>query len=232
MSDLIDEPGPGPDDVTDAQKPADTQDGADDTQDDAVKKVDKADDDKAKPKTDDDLLSDDGDIDQEGVPDQYTFEAPEGIEVTADVQAELDKFGEQAKEMGLTQAQYQAIVSYDLQRSQSAVEASVGEWNTRVDGWRDATRTDKDIGGDNLQETTKFAKAALKQFGTPGLTELLKSPSEDNPNGLAISNHPEIMRFLSQVGRVIADPTLLEGDTVVPDEGSLQRMYPSMFEKT
>jgi hypothetical protein len=188
--------------------------------------------DEAKDVPEGDLLSDDEGTHREGVPDQYTFEAPEGLEITPEDQAGLDQFSEAAREMGLTQAQYQALVEYDLNRSQSADEMAVDAWNTRVSGWKQSVLSDKEIGGDALPETKKLAQAALKQFGDSELTKLLKSPSVDNPDGLALNNHPAVLRMLSRIGKVLADPTLLEGDDKAePQLRPEDRMYPTMRSK-
>ena len=184
---------------------------------------------------DGDLLSGDEGSDQEGVPEKYTFDMPEGVdvEVTEEIQAALDQFSGVAKEMGLSQSQYQALVEYDLQRAQAAEETAVGEWVGRVNGWKQEAMNDTEIGGQALKETRESATAALKKFGTPGLSQLLKNPDEKNPNGLALGNHPEILRLLSRVGKALGDPTPIDGkETGGSDEQArLARLYPSMFPK-
>lgn len=173
----------------------------------------------------DDLLSDDEGTGDEGVPDQYTFEPPEGVEVD---QAALDQFSELARELGLGQDAYQKIVEYDLQRSQDAETAAVDEWNSRVDGWKQASKADKEIGGEDFAESVQMAQTSLKQFADDDFRALLKSPSEDNPNGLALSNHPAMLRFLTRIGKVLADPSLIEGGEPAPSLEAHDRMYPSM----
>jgi hypothetical protein len=179
-----------------------------------------------------DLLSDDESGGSEGVPETYTFEPPEGVEIDEDTKGKIEAFAEQAKSMGLNQKQYQALIEYDLSRAQQLNEAAVESWNTRVDGWKTSAKTDKEIGGEKFADNLKVADNAVKQFGDAELRALLKSPSVDNPNGLAIGNHPAVLRFLNRVGKAIADPTLLQGDAAPQTEGTLRRMYPSMFDKS
>ena len=57
------------------------------------------------------LLSGDEGEGEGVVPEKYAFEPPEGVEVD---QSKIDVFGETAKEMGLTQAQFQQLVEYDI----------------------------------------------------------------------------------------------------------------------
>ena len=179
-----------------------------------------------------DLLSDDESGGSEGVPETYTFEPPEGLDLDDETKGKIEAFAEQAKEMGLSQKQYQSLIEYDLNRAQQLNEAAVESWNGRVEDWRKSAKADKEIGGEKFAENLKVAESAIKQFGDADLRALLKSPSPENPNGLAIGNHPAVLRFLNRVGKAIADPKLLQGDAAPQTEGTLKRMYPSMFDKS
>lgn len=179
-----------------------------------------------------DLLSDDESGGSEGVPETYTFEPPEGLELDDETKGRIDAFADTAKEMGLTQSQYQALIEYDINRAQQFNDTAVESWDRQVDGWRASAKADKEIGGEKFSENLKVADSAVKQFGDPDLRALLKSPSPENPGGLAIGNHPAVLRFLNRVGKAIADPQLLQGDAAPQTEGTLQRMYPSMFDKS
>ena len=180
-----------------------------------------------------DLLSVDGDTKQEGVPDQYTFEAPKDLPEGVVNEEQLGTFMEKAKEYGLSQDQFQNVMSYYAEQSQASVDEAVGQWNTRVDGWREAARADKEIGGESFQDNIKTALGVVEQFGDDGLRALVKSPSEDNPEGLAISNHPAFLRFLNRIGKAMGDPSLVQGDVSKgandSDNARLRTMYPSMF---
>jgi len=184
----------------------------------------------AQVKPDGDVLADaDGSTD-EGVPDSYTFEAPDGLTID---QAALDGAMAVAKEAGLTQAQFDAMATYDLERTQAAGESAVGDWNKRVDGWREAARTDKDFGGESYNANVKEVVRLIDTFGDADLKALVKSPSADNPDGLAIGNNPAFLRFLHRIGKTVqGEPDLLQGDaaqTGASDAARLQKMYPSMF---
>jgi hypothetical protein len=179
-----------------------------------------------------DLLSDDESGGSEGVPETYTFEPPEGLDLDDETKGRIDAFADTAREMGLTQKQYQSLIEYDINRAQQLNDVAVESWDRQVDGWRQSAKTDKEIGGEKFAENLKVAESAIKQFGDPDLRALLKSPSPENPNGLAIGNHPAVLRFLNRVGKAIADPKLLQGDAAPQTEGTLKRMYPSMFDKS
>jgi len=179
-----------------------------------------------------DLLSDDESGGSEGVPETYTFEPPEGLDLDDETKGRIEAFADTAREMGLTQKQYQSLIEYDLNRAQQLNDVAVESWDRQVEGWRKSAKADKEIGGEKFAENLKVAESAIKQFGDPDLRALLKSPSPENPNGLAIGNHPAVLRFLNRVGKAIADPTLLQGDAAPQTEGTLKRMYPSMFDKS
>lgn len=179
-----------------------------------------------------DLLSDDESGGSEGVPETYAFEPPEGLDLDDETKGRIEAFADTAREMGLTQKQYQSLIEYDLNRAQQLNDVAVESWDRQVEGWRKSAKADKEIGGEKFAENLKVAESAIKQFGDPDLRALLKSPSPENPNGLAIGNHPAVLRFLNRVGKAIADPKLLQGDAAPQTEGTLKRMYPSMFDKS
>jgi hypothetical protein len=179
-----------------------------------------------------DLLSDDESGGSEGVPEQYTFEPPEGLELDEDTKGRIDAFADTAREMGLTQQQYQSLIEFDINRAQQLNEAAVESWNGRVEDWRKSAQTDKEIGGEQFKENLAVAESALKQFGDADLRALMRSPTPDNPDGMAIGNHPAVLRFLNRVGKAIADPSLITGEKQPPIKRPEERMYPSMFDKS
>jgi len=177
-----------------------------------------------------DVLSDDDDAGDEGVPDSYTFDLPDemseaGIELSEE---RLEAFKEAAKEMELTQKQFQKVVEYDLKRTQEAT----GQWQDRVQGWRDAARADKEFGGEAYDANVKAVSGVVNQFGDGEMKALLKSPSPDNPEGLAVGNHPAFLRMMNRIAKKLGDPQFVLGDDVTKDdsnEARLRRMYPSMY---
>jgi len=195
--------------------------------------LDSTGDDTAKSGSDGDVLSGDDDTDEKGVPDEYTFDAPEGVQIDEEA---FENFKGAAKEMGLSQKQFEALVKYDMERNQAAQQEAVDGWNERVNGWRAAARADKEFGGENYEANVKTAMAAVNKFGDADLKALLKSPGEDNPEGLAIGNHPAMLRFLNRIGKAMGDPSFVAGDDGPPagndEEARLKRLYPSMYQKS
>lgn len=181
-----------------------------------------------------DVLSDDDASGEEGVPDRYDFDLTDelkekGFEVD---EGKLEKFSEAAKEMGFTQSQFQQIIEYQFEQQQAATDEAVSHWQERVEGWKTAARTDKEFGGENFDANVKAAMKVANKFGDADLTALVKSPTADNPDGLALGNHPAFLRFVNRISKVLSDTDLVLGEDVQKSdatEGKLRRMYPSMY---
>lgn len=179
-----------------------------------------------------DLLSGDEGSGKNGVPDAYTFDAPDGFDPAQINQDQLKLFDETARSIGLTQEQYQAVVEHELKRTEQANEAAVEAWQQQVQGWQEEAKVDKEFGGAAYAESMQHARSALSQFGDDSLRALLADPSPDNPTGLGLRHHPAILRTLSRIGKAMSDPSLIEGNAKPEDEGALKRLYPSMFKET
>ncbi len=182
------------------------------------------------------LLSDDGgdgdgdkDPSEAGVPDKYEFKAPEDFDLSEEVQNRLDAFTDRAKDMSLSQEQYQALIDYDIERGNAAVEQLSTAYDERVNSWAEEVQNDKELGGEKLTENLGVAKKVLDGYGSEGFQKLLDKPTAENPDGLGLGNHPEMIRFLHRVGKSINDSEFIEGaGHKSEDRDSLQRMYPTM----
>ena len=160
------------------------------------------------------------------VPEKYEFEPPEGVEVDP---SKIEVFGETAKELGLNQKQFQQLVEYDIQRSAAALEEMSTQFSERINHWAEDTKADKELGGENFDENLGLAKRAIDTFGSPQLAKLIDAPSADNPDGLGLGNHPEVIRLFYRVGRAISESDLVTGDNKIEGRDSLEKMYPTMF---
>ena len=164
----------------------------------------------------------------QSTPETLTYTPPEGIELTETDTALLSEFAERGKDIGLSQDQFQKIVELDIARSKELNDQAVEGWKEQVSAWKEASRTDKEIGGPEFNSNVEHARTAVKQFGDAELMSVLRDPSPDNPSGLALNNHPAFLRFFTRIGRVIADPTLIEGGDSPTQNESWRNMYPSM----
>ena len=173
------------------------------------------------------LSGDEGDGEGENaIPEKYEFEPPEGVEVDA---SKIESFGETAKELGLSQKQFQQLVEYDMERNASALKDMSTQFSERINHWAEETKADKELGGESLDENLGLAKQAIDTFGSPQLAKLIDAPSADNPDGLGLGNHPEVIRLFYRVGRAISESDLVTGDNKIEGRDSLEKMYPTMF---
>jgi len=129
------------------------------------------------------------------------FVAPEGV--TLDTEAATE-FKTVAKELGLKQENAQKVfdVGVKLMQRWEAKQAEV--MKATNEAWIESTKTDKEFGGETLNENLAVAKKALDTFGTPELRTLL------NQSGLG--NHPEIIRAFYRAGKAISEDRFVSGN--------------------
>lgn len=151
-----------------------------------------------------------------GAPEKYELTLPEGVSMD---EAGMVSFSALAKDLNLTQEAAQAMLGKmapAMQARQAEVkQATIAEWETQ-------SKADKEFGGAKLTENVAVAQKALKQFGTPELSTLLKESG--------LGNHPEIIRAFYRAGKAISeDGSFVNGATKgTGTESAAQRMYPNM----
>jgi len=161
-----------------------------------------------------------------GAPEEYVFTPPDGIEID---EQQIEAFGEYAHGLGLSQDQFQKLIDFEIERSQKAQSQMADAYTERVSSWAEATKADKELGGEALNEHLGLAKRAMDAFASPELAKLIDTPSAENPDGLGLGNHPEVIRLFYRVGKAISESDLVTGDSKVEGPASLQKMYPTMF---
>lgn len=134
------------------------------------------------------------------VPEAYEFKFAEGVEVDADTLGEL---GSVAKELKLTQDQAQKLADLGAKQSERWVEAQRQIMERAEQEWVDEVKSDKEFGGDKLDENLAVAVKALDKFGSPELKAFLKESR--------LGNHPEMIRLAVRVGKAIADDSVVPG---------------------
>lgn len=134
----------------------------------------------------------------QGAPEKYEFKPPEGKEFDAEI---LTNFSEVAKELNLTQDAAQKLLDKMGPLVEQRQIQQIEQVRTQ---WADASRNDKEFGGEKLSENLAVAKKALDQFGTPELRTLL------NQSGLG--NHPDVIRFMYRAGKAISEDRYVGGD--------------------
>lgn len=134
--------------------------------------------------------------DQPVVPESYDLKMPEGVELD---QAAATEFTAIAKELKLDQAAAQKLadIGAKMATRQAAAHAQL------VETWTEQVKTDKDIGGDKLEQNLGVARKAIDTFGSPELKALL--------NSTGLGNHPEVVKLAVKVGKAISEDRLVSG---------------------
>jgi hypothetical protein len=147
------------------------------------------------------------------VPESYELQMPEGIELD---KASADEFTTIAKELKLDQAAAQKLADIAAKQAQRQVEAHT----KLVESWVEQVKTDKDIGGDKLEENLGIARKALDTFGTPELKDVL--------NASGLGNHPEVIKAFVKAGKAISEDRFVAGAPKGADSDPAKKLFPNM----
>lgn len=147
----------------------------------------------------------------EGAPEKYELKAPEGFEQIDP--ALMESFEPVARELGLTNEAAQKLVETQMPKVVERITEQHREaWGKQLETWVSDVKADKEIGGEQHAATLQTANRALTKFATPELLSLLDYPSETNPKGLGLGNHPELVRVFARIGKAMAEDTLANGN--------------------
>ncbi len=155
---------------------------------------------------------------KQGAPEAYEdFTFSEGVKVDAEA---VETFKTLAKEHNLSQADAQKFADLGGKLSQ--------QWETKLQDsmkaarteWVNQAKTDKEFGGDKLNENLAVAKKGLDTFGTPELRQLL--------NESGFGDHPEVIRVFHRIGKAISeDSKLVTGNIPTAGKTPDQILYPN-----
>lgn len=148
------------------------------------------------------------------VPEAYEFQMPEGVELD---KAAADEFSAIAKELKLDQATAQKVADVGAKMAQRQIEAHARQ----VEAWVEQVKTDKEIGGDKLNENLAVARKAIDAFGSPELKELL--------NGSGLGNHPAVIKAFYKAGKAISEDRFVTGSPKGANSGdAASKLFPTM----
>jgi hypothetical protein len=133
----------------------------------------------------------------QGAPEKYEFKAAEGQEFDPEF---ISSYETVARELDLSQEKAQALIDKVGPALQQQQLARLDAMRTE---WEGNSRTDKEFGGDKLNENLAVAKTALEKLGTPELRELI--------DGSGLGNHPEVIRLFYRVGKALSEDTFVGG---------------------
>lgn len=128
------------------------------------------------------------------VPEKYDLKPPEGSVLDAKA---IETVTAQAKAMGLTNEQAQAYLNDKDTQVRSFHTQQKEALDARRVTWADAVKNDKELGGDNLNESVETAKRFVKEYAS----DALKKELDDT----GLGNHPELIRMLARAGKAMKD---------------------------
>jgi hypothetical protein len=150
---------------------------------------------------------------------EYELEIPE--EDGVDITLYKDATKALAKELNLSKEAAQKIIKRDIAmkaEGEKRIAALVEEQKTK---WADQTRSDQEIGGQNLDRSLGDARAVLDRFGTPAFKR------EISESGYG--NNVELIRILSRIGKAMREDGMVQAQQPARDSRKIaDLMYPSM----
>ncbi|MFV0602033.1 MAG: protease [Brachymonas sp.] len=148
----------------------------------------------------------------EGAPEQYAaFTAPEGQAFDDTV---ITAFTEVARKLNLPQDKAQLVL--DEMAPVLAARQAEQFQGARTE-WAEASKTDKEFGGDKLKESLASALKARDTFATPELRTLLEQSG--------LGNHPEVVRLFYRVGKAISEDRMVTGSANPGKSGDARGLY-------
>lgn len=152
----------------------------------------------------------------EGAPEKYEFKAGEGVELD---QEALKDFEPVARELNLTNEQAQKLVDAYSTKILPLVQKQQAEaWQKQTEGWAEAVKSDKEIGGDKLTSSISAAQRALDIFGGPELKQYL--------NETGLGNHPELVKAFVKVGKAMSEDKVVTGGHESGGSDLISAFYP------
>lgn len=141
------------------------------------------------------------------------FAIPDGVVADENV---LGEFKAIAKELNLSQKDAQRLA--DL--SANMVVKQQEDFRVQQTQWADASRSDKEFGGDAFGENLAAAKTALDSFASKELRGLL--------NQTGLGNHPEMIRAFVRIGKAISeDGSIVRGSRADGPSDPAKRLFPN-----
>ena len=147
------------------------------------------------------------------VPESYELKMPEGVQLDS---AAAEEFTAIAKELKLDQAAAQKLADIGAKMATRQAEAHA----QLVETWTEQVKTDKEIGGDKLDQNLGIARKAIDTFGSPELKALL--------NSTGLGNHPEVVKLAFKVGKAISEDRFVQGSPKGAETDVAKKLFPNM----
>lgn len=132
-----------------------------------------------------------------GAPEKYEFTAPEGKSYDPAV---LNAYSEAAKTANLTQETAQKLLESMAPQLATRQAEQVAAIQSQ---WTEASKVDKEFGGEKLAENLAVAKTAVDRFASPEMKKLLQDTG--------LGNNPEVIRTFLKIGKGMSQDGFVTG---------------------
>jgi len=153
------------------------------------------------------------------IPEAYAL--PEGIDDSKVDKNLIASFSEVAREAGLTQAQWNSLVSHDIKARAEQGEATIAEAKSNIEA--ELKEWQKENGATKAQESITGANKVLESFGTEGFVKLLDETG--------LRNSPDVVMTLAKIAEVLSEDSMRganQGGEPTDRQSKLAARYPSM----
>jgi hypothetical protein len=163
--------------------------------------------------------------DAAGPPESYELAAPEGLEITPEIAAEVTPI---FQELGLSNEGANKLMPLAKSFADRIMTAQADEFAATKADWAKQAKADPELGGTNYEETEHLVAKALDLAGAPE-----GSPFRTLLNESGLGNHPEMLRIFRFFGKSISEePNFIRGDGAAAVKQSPEEiLYPSMAKK-
>jgi hypothetical protein len=134
------------------------------------------------------------------VPEKYNLKLPDGALLGA---GHVEKVASFAKERGLSEAQAQALLERENETVSTYMRDHNDAFKKQTETWVQELTTDKEFGGEQLNENGQLAYRAASQWFGEEFVDLIKQAN--------LNHHPMLFRGLVRLGRAMADDKLVMG---------------------
>lgn len=148
------------------------------------------------------------------VPEKYDLKLPDGSQLDAKAIEAVSAF---AKEKKLTQDEAQAVLERESATLASYVDSQKEQLAQKQKEWVETIKSDKELGGEGMNKTIEMAKRVVDRYGSDSLKKAL------NDSGLG--NHPELVRFVSRIGKAMSEDQLVLPGTQATGKKSLEDVF-------
>ena len=129
---------------------------------------------------------------------EYSLNLREGSLLGKGFLEDVESF---AKENNLSNEVAQKVLDKQQMVLDSFIEAEANRHDKELEEWRQEVINDPTLGGDNLNKTAEDARRVVTRFGSEGFIQILKETG--------YGDHPEVVRFLSKLGSIMSEDSLI-----------------------